>query len=390
MTRLSRRALIAGALLPLGAAVLPSSRAQAAEDAQLERLAGPLLRALMKDNDIPGLVLGVTRAGRHATVSLGVTARRQGRPVEADTLFELGSVSKTFTAALAALASLRGKLDLSAPLGTALPEVAGTPFGALAAIDLATHATGGMPLQLPDGIGSEAALFGWLREWRPAAPPQSRRSYSNVSIGVLGLVAARAFGTSFARAAEGEIFAPLGLKSTFIEVPAGAKARYAMGYNKANAPVRVAPALLEPEAYGVKSSAADMLAFLDAQLGTAAVPAELTRALALTHAGYVETAHYVQEMIWERYPWPVGLDRLLAGNSLDMALKPQPARRLDPPLAPVPDSFVNKTGSTSGFGAYAVMLPAQRLGIVLLANRNYPNGERVKAVYALLEKLGIG
>ncbi|MCK0207256.1 beta-lactamase [Starkeya koreensis] len=390
MTRLSRRALLAGALLPLGAAALRPAPARAAEDAELERLAGPLLRALMKANDIPGLVLGVTREGRHATVSLGVTARQQGRPVEADTLFELGSVSKTFAAALATLAALRGKLDLSGPLGTALPEVAGTPFGALTPIDLATHSTGGMPLQLPEGIGSEEALFGWLREWRPPAPPQTRRAYSNVSIGVLGLIAARAFGTSFARAAEAELFAPLGLKSTFIEVPAGAKARYAMGYNKANAPVRVTPALLEPEAYGVKSTAADMLTFLDAQLGAATVPAELARALAATHTGYVETANYVQEMIWERYPWPVGLDRLLAGNSLDMALKPQPARRLDPPLAPVADSFVNKTGSTSGFGAYAVMLPAKRLGIVLLANRNYPNGERVKTVYALLDKLAAG
>lgn len=388
MTRLSRRALLASALLPVAAAAFCPSRAQAGEDAELERLAGPALRALMKANGIPGLVLGVTREGRHATVALGVTARERGRPVMADTLFELGSVSKTFTVALAALAAERGRLDLSAPLGAALPEVAGTPFGALTAIDLATHATGGMPLQLPDGIRSEAALLGWLREWRSAAPPATRRSYSNVSIGVLGLLVARAFGTSFARAAEGELFAPLGLKSTFIEVPAGAKARYAMGYNKANAPVRVTPALLEPEAYGVKSTAADMLAFLDAQLGATRVPEELARALARTHTGYFETANYVQEMIWERYPWPVALDRLLAGNSLDMALKPQPIARLDPPLAPVPASYVNKTGSTSGFGSYVVLLPARRLGIVLLANRNYPNAERVKTVYALIEALG--
>lgn len=392
MTRLSRRALLASALLPLGAATLRPAPAAAAmtADAELERVAGPILRALMKANDIPGLVLGVTREGRHATVPLGVTARKQGRPVEADTLFELGSVSKTFTVALAALAAERGRLDLQAPLADALPDLAGTPFGALTAIDLATHATGGLPLQLPEGIHSEAALFGWLREWRPAAPPETRRAYSNVSIGVLGLMVARAFGTSFARAAEGELFAPLGLKSTFVEVPASAKARYAMGYNKANAPVRVTPALLEPEAYGVKSTATDMLTFLDAQLGNPGVPPELSRALAATHTGYFETSAYVQEMIWERYPWPVGLDRLLAGNASDMALKPQPITRLVPPLAPVADSYVNKTGSTSGFGGYVVMLPAQRLGIVLLANRSYPNAERVKAVYALLEKLGAG
>lgn len=384
MITLSRRAVLASALLPLSAAAWPA-RAQSAPD--FGKVAPPIFSALAKANDIPGLVVGITRNGQHEILAIGSTARKDGRPVDGSTLFELGSVSKTFIVALAALAAERGKLDLGAPLENVAQRLSGTPFGALTPINLATHATGGMPLQLPDGIRNEKELVEWLAAWKPATPPATRRAYSNVSIGVLSLVTATALGTSFTRAAQRDLFPLLGLDSTYIDVPEDAMARYAMGYTKADKPARLTPSLLGPEAYGVKSTALDMLTFLDANMGVGTVAPDMARALARTHTGYFETASYVQEMIWERYPWPVGRDRLLAGNSLDMAMKPQPITRLDPPSPPAPASFINKTGSTNGFGTYAVMLPAEKLGVIVLANRNYPNEERVKAVYALVEGL---
>lgn len=384
MLTLSRRALLASTLLPLGAALAPA-RAQSAPD--FGKVAAPIFTALAKANDIPGLVVGITRKGEHEILAIGQTARKDGQPVDGNTLFELGSVSKTFNVALAALAAERGRLDLDAPLEKVAQRLTGTAFGALTPLDLATHATGGMPLQLPDSIRNEKELVEWLAAWKPAATPATRRAYSNISIGVLGLVTATALGTSFTRAAQRDLFPLLGLKSTYIEVPEDAMARYAMGYTKADKPVRVTPGLLAPEAYGVKSTALDMLAFLDANMGVGAVAPDMARALARTHTGYCETSSYVQEMVWERYPWPVPRDRLLAGNALDMAMKPQPITRLDPPSPPAPASFINKTGSTNGFGSYVVMLPAEKLGVVVLANRNYPNEERVKAVYALVQGL---
>lgn len=385
MTDLSRRALLAlGAALPLSSLRAPGARAT---EGDFQRRAAAIFTPLMKVHDIPGLVVGLSRDGRHEFFAAGLTARKDGRPVDADTLFELGSVSKTFNVALAALASVRGRLPLDRPLSEVLPRFKGTPFGALTPIGLATHATGGMPLQVPDEVKTQAALDDWLAAWKPAAPPETRRSYSNISIGMLGRVTASALGTSYTEAAQGTLFPMLGLTGTFIDVPAAARARYAQGYNRANKPVRVTPGLLDAEAYGVKSCARDMLRFLDAHLGTVDIPPELSRALALTRTGYFETASYVQDMVWEQYPWPVALDRLLAGNSMDMATKPQPITRLAPPLAPQRDVLINKTGSTAGFGAYAVMLPAQRTGIVILANRGYPNGERAKAAYGLIEGL---
>ncbi|WP_286779977.1 serine hydrolase, partial [Sulfitobacter sp. UBA4523] len=76
-----------------------------------------------------------------------------------------------------------------------------------------------------------------------------------------------------------------------------------------------------------------------------------------------------------------------AGNGYDFILSPQPATRLTPPLPPQRDVILNKTGATNGFGGYVALLPGQDLGIVVLANRNYPNEARVRATHALITDL---
>ena len=81
------------------------------------------------------------------------------------------------------------------------------------------------------------------------------------------------------------------------------------------------------------------------------------------------------------------LDALLAGNSTDMAMKPQDARPLEaePTLS---HALYNKTGSTAGFGAYAAFLPDRQAGIAILANRSYPNADRIRAAHAILRAMG--
>jgi beta-lactamase class C len=164
-------------------------------------------------------------------------------------------------------------------------------------------------------------------------------------------------------------------------------AAYAWGYDATNKAVRVSPGVFDAEAYGVRSSSADMIRFLQANIDPSGLAPEVRQAVEGTHVGYFRVGQMVQGLGWEQYPYPVPLERLLAGNSPDVSLKSNPALALDPPRAPAGPTLFNKTGSTRGFSAYAAFVPARRIGIVLLANRNVPIPARVTAALGVLEQL---
>lgn len=114
------------------------------------------------------------------------------------------------------------------------------------------------------------------------------------------------------------------------------------------------------------------------------------RAITDTHTGYFQSGVLTQDLMWEQYPYPVELRTLQAGNSLEMALNGTPSTAIKPPLPPQQNVWINKTGSTSGFGAYVAFVPQKRIGIVMLANRNFPNEARVSAAHQILTALDGG
>lgn len=372
--------LLAGSLLAAWA------RAEPLSEPQFQSLTEAVFRPVLEAHAIPGMAIGVTLRGRSYVYTTGLADRAGGRRVAGDTLFELGSVSKLFTVALAATAAEEGRLRLDAPVSSLRPGLAGSAFDRITLYDLAASANGGLPLQVPDGIRDTDALNAWLADWTPGGDPQQIRSYSNVSIGLLGQIAAGAFASSYAPALQNHVLAPLGLENTYLTVPKADLPRYAWGYARAdNRPLRVNPGLLDAEAYGVKSTVSDMTQFLAAHLGQGDLPAPLDAALRATRSAQYVTAHFAQGMVWEAYPWPVDPAQLAAGNAPDMALKPQPlSRRADPDTGQM---LLSKTGSTGGFGAYVALLPQEDLGVVVLANRNYPNTVRVEATLQLIRGL---
>ncbi len=233
-------------------------------------------------------------------------------------------------------------------------------------------------------------MIAYFKGWRPAYAPGTRRLYSNPSIGLFGYLAARSMGEPFEDLLERQLFPALGLSRTYIRVPRDQMANYAYGYAKDDKPIRVRPGVFDQEAYGVRTTAADMIRFVEANIDGAGLDEALRRAIAATHAGYYEVGDMTQGLGWEMYAYPTALDRLLAGNSSDMALNAHDVTRLAPPAPPRPDMLINKTGSTNGFGAYAAFVPKMRLGVVILANRNFPIADRVAAAYAILASLADG
>ena len=100
----------------------------AADDTQdgIKRTVDAAIRPLMTKDGIHGMAVGIIVAGKPYVYNYGVASTETGKPVTRDTLFELGSISKTFTATLASYAQVSGNLSLSDTTGKYLPDLQGS------------------------------------------------------------------------------------------------------------------------------------------------------------------------------------------------------------------------------------------------------------------------
>jgi beta-lactamase class C len=369
-----------------------TSVSHAADDQQdaVRSAVNRVIQPVMAQNDIAGMAVGIIVGDKHYVLDYGVASKETRKPVTRDTLFELGSVSKTLTATLASYAQVSGYLSLSDPTSKFLPSLQHSPFGNVSLLNLGTHTPGGLPLQVPDTIRNNDQLLQYFQTWQPTYAPGTYRTYANPGIGTLGLITAKSMGQDFSALMQRQLFPALGMKSSFIDIPAAKLPDYAEGYAKDGAPIRMSAGVLSPEAYGIKTTADDMVRFLEANMNLIQVAPKLQRAITDTHTGYFKAGPMTQDLIWEQYPYPVALKTLLDGNSSAMIFNATPVTPFNPPQAPREDVWINKTGSTNGFGAYIAFVPQKRLGIVILANKNFPIDERVTAAYRILTALANG
>jgi beta-lactamase class C len=374
------------AIAVLSVMILTPALGRAADDEQatIEKMAWQSIQPAMERYGIPGMAVGIVIGKRQYVCNYGVASKATARPVTNTTLFEIGSVSKTFTATLASYAQVTDRLSLSDSAGKHLPSLRGGSFDRVSLLNLATHTSGGLPLQVPDGITSNDQLMKYLQSWKPAYPAGTYRLYSNVGVGMLGMITAKSMNGDFAALMQDKVLQALGMNNTFYVVPQSRAEDYAQGYTKADAPIRMAAGVLAPEAYGVRSTARDMLRFVEANMGTLDIDPTLQAAITNTHTGCYRVGPMTQDLVWEQYHYPVELKDLLAGNSTKVSGEANPATEIDPPLPPQKDALINKTGSTNGFAAYVAFIPQERIGIVLLANKNYPIEARVTAAYQIL------
>ncbi|WP_435650064.1 serine hydrolase domain-containing protein [Kitasatospora purpeofusca] len=249
-------------------------------DPELDRLLRPLFRAAAPAG---GAAVVVIRGDERTVACRGHAVRSTERPVRADTRFELGSVTKTFTGLLLAEMAARGEVGYDDPIDRYLPADAAPGYPQerpITLLHLATH-TSGLP-RLPDGV-----LPGQVPRWftRPYATfgpahllralprtavrgtPGTQVRYSNLGCGLLGLLLANAAGQRYDDLLAARVCGPLGLMDTSCGPGREEDAGYRRGRR---VPSFRLPAL--PAAAALRSTADDMLRYLQAHLALDAVP----------------------------------------------------------------------------------------------------------------------
>jgi beta-lactamase class C len=356
--------------------------------AELDQVVADAIKPVMAQYAIPGMAVGVIQHGETHLFSYGVASLASHKPVTGTTLFEIGSVSKTFAATLASYAAVTGKLSLSDSPGRYLKELQGSKLDAVSLINLGTHTPGGFPLQLPGDIATNADLSAYFQSWQPAYAPGTTRTYANPSLALLGLVAAKSLGQDYTAIVQGKLLPALGLTHTYLTIPQAERGNYAEGYADDGTPTRMGSSVIAPEAYGIRTSVGDLTRWVAANIGLLKLDSDIEHAVVATHTGYYRLGAMTQDLIWEQYRYPVALSDLVEGNSSKISQHPNPVEAITPPLAPQSDVLINKTGSTNGFSTYVAFVPQQKLGIVLLANKEVPSAARVTAAYTILTALG--
>lgn len=295
--------------------------------------------------DEPGCAVGVARDGATIyTGAYGVADLATGEAIDAETTFDIASVSKQFTATAVLLLADDGSLDLDDPVRDYVPELPAAD-GAVT-LEQLLHHTGGLPdytellaedYDDTDVTTTEQALDAVVDAGGPTFEPGSTFEYSNTGYFLLGLVVARVAGAPLGAVLEDEVFAPLGMDASVVrddadlDVPDGAE-----GY------------LVEPDGTftpdttnweqvgdgAVWSSVVDLLAWAD-NLSTFAVGGEALRDGLLT-------------------PGPVTDEEGLGyGGGLSLG-----------------DGLIEHSGAWAGFSSELVVEPASGTAVVVLCNRD--------------------
>ena len=203
----------------------------------------------MAEARVPGVAVGVRVGAQEVAVGYGVTSVEDPLPVHARTLFQIGSVSKTFTAAAIMALAERGRLTLDDPVCRHLPTFRLPAPGHAERVTirhLLTHAAGFVGdwfLTHPPGAGEGddalARVVDGLAEVPQLFPPGDGWSYNNAGFAVAGRVVEALTGRPYAAALRELLLGPLGLDQTFVSADEAITHRTALPHTSTTRPPRV-------------------------------------------------------------------------------------------------------------------------------------------------------
>jgi CubicO group peptidase (beta-lactamase class C family) len=192
------------------------------------------LQELVARFDVPGAVLGVSHRGVRVLAAAGVAGLRNPQPVSVDTVFQLGSISKVYTATL--LLALSGPEILERPVAELVPE-AGWMDREIRVRHLLTHSSGLGGDHFADTGRGDDALARYVTELEELPRdvplvPGSRYSYCNSGFAVLGRLIEILSGQSYDAALRAHLCDPLGARATVTLAEDAIMHPVALGHNR--------------------------------------------------------------------------------------------------------------------------------------------------------------
>jgi D-alanyl-D-alanine-carboxypeptidase/D-alanyl-D-alanine-endopeptidase len=338
-------AVLAAALalaLPARAEIAPEMRARIDEIAS-----EPVTRG-----ESPAIMIGVRSGSDRMVRAFGQTAVGSGIRPTVTTVWEIGSVTKTFTAMLLALYVQRGIVGYNDPLQKYVPDGVTVPSfegRAIRLIDLATH-TAGLPKDPPlRGARhlSDRRMYAMLSDYELTRRPGSKFEYSNWGFALLAHALMKASGQDYQQMVEREICAPLGMIDTRIELTADEAARQAQGYSPSGNP-KPHTNLTWPAFNGsgaLRSTMDDMMRYLGYNLGQMQTPLD-----SLLPELQKRWHHGGRRGTWVGLAWQMF------------------------PMHGTDHVIIWKNGAASGFFTYIGFVKDSQTGVVVLANRKAPVG----------------
>ncbi len=228
--------------------------------------------------DIPGVAVGVWAEGRETIATHGVTSVENPLPVDPDTLFVIGSISKTFTATAVMRLVADGRIELDAPVRRYLPELRLSDermAAEITVLNLLNHTAGldwGLQLDTGEGDDALATYVSHMPDVAIILPPGTRASYSQAGFDLAGRIVEKLTGLPFERAVASLLLEPLGMRHSFYLHDEVMSRRFAVGHNRADdgtyalARLRRRPRGDNPGG-GLASSASDLLRWARFHLG---------------------------------------------------------------------------------------------------------------------------
>jgi D-alanyl-D-alanine-carboxypeptidase/D-alanyl-D-alanine-endopeptidase len=282
-------------LLALLAAAHTAGAVQLRSDADIRKILTERLKGFEQRVSI---VVGVIGPEGRRVVAYGSMGTTDPRPVNGDTLYEIGSISKVFTSLILADMVERGEVSLDDPVAKYLPSVVKVPDRngkQITLYDLSTHRSG-LP-RMPSNFAPKdptnpyvdypvEGLYEFISGYELKRDIGAEYEYSNLGAGLLLHALARRAGMDYAHLLRERVFRPLGMTSTGVSLTPALMSRMSTPHTSV---FRLAPTPLWdiPEAFAgagaLRSSANDMLTFLAANLGYVKTPLSgaMTRMLAV-------------------------------------------------------------------------------------------------------------